>query len=758
MPNFISRYSIFFILFCLAIHSIAQETTNQKEDLKVGLVLSGGGAKGLAHIGVIKVLEEYGIKPDIVTGTSMGSIVGSMYAAGYSVEEMTEINRTANWDQLLTDDIQLRKVGMEEKAEIKKYLFEIPIQDNKINLPAGLIEGHHLENYFSELFWPLPNHLDFDSLPVPFRCMSVDLLSGNTIEHKSGDLVRSVRASMSIPTVFSPVQMDSMLLVDGGVTKNFPVQEAIDLGADIIIGVYVGFDKNATAKDLGSMTNVLSRATALAGIVDARAEIEKCDILIIPDLGVYGAGDFTKGPIIQDLGEKAAREFESEIKVLSQRINKAPRTIQKIDQPHKILIENIEVSNHQYLTTEDVIAHSGLEAGDSLSHDDIIEAIEFMHGTGYFRKLTYALQKNESEEGYTLVFQVKENSRAMFKMAPYYDDDLGVGLVANLTARNVITPSSKFLVTINIAENPGGSLVFDNKLARSKNFINHFFMNYYSYRLPYYVDGDRLGSYKNAYYDAGYGIHFSPGLSHQLGVEALYRYHKLTPYSELKMIFDEANFDWYKAHEFGVHAFYKLNSLDAKYFPTKGRELNLYFTHIFTSNSTIQESDNGFPPYFAEDHNKPYTTWEAEYNWYKTFWDRLTYRFGTGVGINTEFAGTNGMFFLGGLQYYDKRNYRDFAGYNYAELLAPNFTYLRSALSLKLVNGLYLCGMVNGGNIAETYEDMFDNFSSYSLGDYIWGYNVGVKYSSIIGPIQLFLADNNKDGEVRFHLSVGFNF
>ena len=227
------------------------------------MVLSGGGAKGLAHIGVLKVLEEAGIRPDIITGTSMGSIMGSLYAVGYTAAELSDINKNANWDLLLTDKERLLSVAMDEKDETKKYLFEIPIREKKINLPAGVINGQHLEAYFSELLWPLTEEEDFNQLPVPFHCMSVDMISGRTIEHSSGDLVKSIRASMSIPTVFSPVQMDSMLLVDGGVTRNFPVQEAINMGADIIIGVYVGFQEDVTVDDIRSMTDILQRSIAL---------------------------------------------------------------------------------------------------------------------------------------------------------------------------------------------------------------------------------------------------------------------------------------------------------------------------------------------------------------------------------------------------------------------------------------------------------------------------------------------------------------
>ena len=177
--------AILLLLFVVST-GFAQQINSAPKKPKIALVLSGGGAKGLAHIGVIKVLEEYGIKPDIITGTSMGSIVGSLYAAGYSVEELTAINNNADWELLLTDDEQLDRVAMNEKSESNKYLFTFAIRDKKVNLPAGLIEGQHLEAYFSELFWPLPSNQDFNELPIPFHCMSVDMVSGNTIELQEG--------------------------------------------------------------------------------------------------------------------------------------------------------------------------------------------------------------------------------------------------------------------------------------------------------------------------------------------------------------------------------------------------------------------------------------------------------------------------------------------------------------------------------------------------------------------------------------------
>lgn len=753
------KFLVFIFLLSIASGAFAQETNSSLERPKIGLVLSGGGAKGLAHIGVIKVLEEAGIKPDIITGTSMGSIVGSLYAAGYSVEEMTAINKNADWNKLLSDKGTLRRITMNEKAESKKYIFSIPIKDKKINLPGGLIEGQHLEAYFSELFWPLTAEQDFNKLPIPFHCMSVDLISGKTIELQSGDLVKSIRASMSIPTVFSPVKMDSMLLVDGGVTRNFPVQEAIDMGADIIIGVYVGYEEDVKAKDLSSMTDVIQRAVGLAGIVDAKAQNAKCDILIVPELGEYGAGDFTKGEIIQDLGEQTARKQYDAIQALATKYNLKPRETPKFDHPRRVLISDIKVENLQFLDKSSVITKSGIEKGDSVSFKDIQEAIAYMQGTQYYRKLTYSLKKNTDEDGYVLVFHVKESSRALFRLTPNYYDDMGVGLVTNFTLRNILLPSSHFLISANIAENPGLHISFDKKFGKSQRLSNQFFSNTNSYKLSYYNNGDRLGKYKRFYFDGGYGINYALGLNHGLGANLSYRYNRLTPFSDFRSIFPEADFNWYKSHDWAYKVFYEVNTTDDLYFPKKGLKSTVSFTHSFHVRSELDSDSRAKSiDYFISESEDTYATLFVEHDYYKTFARRITYNVGVGAGFNTDNPGRNGVFMLGGSQYGHKKLFKNFAGYNLGEILTSNYVSVKSALSIELVTGLYLTGTLNVANMADSYKDLFDNFSDNAVGDYIWGYNIGVKYDSLLGPIHLLVNDNNKDGEARWQLGIGFPF
>jgi len=737
----------------------AQKPDTLKTRPKIGLVLSGGGAKGFAHVGVLKVLEEVGIKPDIITGTSMGSIIGSLYAVGYTADEIALFARETDWNYLLTDNEKLTKVAMDEKNETNKYIFKLLIEEKKIDLPSGMIEGQHLENKFSELFWPLTEQQRFDSLPIPFHCMAVDVVSGKRVELKSGDLAQAIRSSMAIPTVFAPVRKDSMLLVDGGVARNFPVQEAIDMGADIIIGVYVGFPEDVTADDLKSMSSVLARSVVLAGVVDAREQYKKVDILILPNLGKYGSGDFTSGEIIEKMGEKAAWANYDELKALADSLKLSYKKVPAIKKPEKIRISEIKVENLKNMSADYVKSKSGIQKGDSVSVQEILDAIEYIHGSPYFSKLTYSLKKDENDEDYILIFHVKENPRVVFQFTPNYTNDFGVGLVANVTLRNVIRPSTRILLTLNISKNPEFKIDMNRLLGKKQHFTSHFFFNGLDYKLPLYSSGEEIGHYKMRTVKGGYGVRYSPGLCHQLGCDGFYKHNMLKPEMDLRLIFEEAGFGKYISDEWGYSAYYKVNTTDDLYFPKKGMIFNVYFTHYLNSKAVMRNKMYGDDfEYFINERSGAYVTLTCENKWYKTFWDRATCHLGFNVGVNMDESEEAGYFVLGSDYLRENEEHTNFSGFNYAEIFASNFFVAKSGFDFKVLNNLYLSGNANVGNFCDTSSDLWEELRHKSFKDYYWGFSAGIKYNSIIGPIQFLVADNNKDSKTRFQLSVGFPF
>ncbi|MCD4683849.1 MAG: patatin-like phospholipase family protein, partial [Bacteroidales bacterium] len=264
---YLSKFQILVTCFLfLYIALNAQEVKNTGDQRpKIGLVLSGGGAKGIAHIGILKAMEKEGIRPDYITGTSMGSIIGGLYALGYSADQLDTIIRQIDWGEALSNNIQLQYIAYEEKEYYNRYLIELPFENGKLKLPSGVIHGQMLGEMLARYAWPAKDYTSFDEFPIPFRCVATDVGTGKPIVFSEGSLAMAMRASMAIPTAFTPVDLDSTLAVDGGVVNNFPVEEVIEMGADIVIGVSVG-DGLIPAKELSGMTDILFQISMIPSL------------------------------------------------------------------------------------------------------------------------------------------------------------------------------------------------------------------------------------------------------------------------------------------------------------------------------------------------------------------------------------------------------------------------------------------------------------------------------------------------------------
>ena len=228
-------------LFCLAIVlsffvSYGQQT-EADTDIKVGLVLSGGGAKGLAHASVLKVLEEAGVRVDFIGGTSMGAMIGALYASGYNATEIDSLVRVIDFERILLDDVPRKSKPFYEKESGENYALTLPIKGKRVGIPMAISEGQNVLNLFTRLTQHVSHINDFGKLPIPFVCIATNLETGQQETLRSGFLPQAVKASGSFPTLLAPVENDGKILTDGGVVNNFPVEEVRAMGADVIIGV-----------------------------------------------------------------------------------------------------------------------------------------------------------------------------------------------------------------------------------------------------------------------------------------------------------------------------------------------------------------------------------------------------------------------------------------------------------------------------------------------------------------------------------------
>src|SRR5690606_1756594 len=289
-PKSLNEFYMLRSLFalCLLVFSSAfygQDSLKQ-QDLKIGLVLSGGGAKGLAHIGALKIIEEAGIRIDYIAGTSMGAIVGALYSSGYSATQLDSIFHDINFNILIQDDIPRAAKTFYEKDENERYALTLPFDNFQISFPSGLSRGQNIYNLVSRLTMHLGDIRDFSEMPIPFFCIASNIETGEQVLLDSGSLPKAVSASGAIPSFFSPVRIDGKLLTDGGVTHNYPVQELRDRGAEIIIGIDVQ-DTLMDREELKSALNILNQIGNFRTIREMKDKIELTDIYIKPDIRAF---------------------------------------------------------------------------------------------------------------------------------------------------------------------------------------------------------------------------------------------------------------------------------------------------------------------------------------------------------------------------------------------------------------------------------------------------------------------------------------
>ena len=318
MKRFISS-----LILLLAVAGMIAQTVHQPENRnrkKVAVVLCGGGAMGTIHIGALKVLEEAGMPIDMVTGTSMGSIIGGMYAVGYDAADIESIVNSMDWGDILRDRLSMRSQTLEERERQNIYLFDyrLLLDSSKDTLAGGFIRGTNVEKTLRH-YLRQPEDIDFKSLPRPFGCIATDLVTDSEIVLDHGSLAKSIRASMAVPGIFAPVRMDSLILVDGGTKNNFPADLARKMGADIVIGVLTDLGIN---DKYYSTNDILERAVG-ADIHNRSAENMKyCDLVIRVPVRGYSAAHFyptaIKGLIKR--GEDAARGMMDSIILLKQKV------------------------------------------------------------------------------------------------------------------------------------------------------------------------------------------------------------------------------------------------------------------------------------------------------------------------------------------------------------------------------------------------------------------------------------------------------
>ncbi|ORT65753.1 patatin-like phospholipase family protein [Pseudomonas mosselii] len=428
------------LLYCLLLMLtsfavLAAETARPK----IGLVLSGGAARGLAHIGVLKALEEQGVRIDAIAGTSMGAVVGGLYASGYSIAELEKLATTLDWQQALSDAPPRKDVPFRRKQDDRDFLIKQKLSfrdDGSLGLPLGVIQGQNLALLLESKLAHTADIRDFDKLPIPFRAVATDITSGEKVIFRRGHLPQVIRASMSIPAVFAPVELDGRLLVDGGMTDNIPVDVVREMGVDLAIVVDIGTPLR-NRKQLATVVDVLNQSITLMtrrNSEEQLASLRREDILVQPPLSAFGVTDFGRARDMIDAGYRATRALDPRLAALRQPEGDSNLAVARSPKQRTPIITAIRVENDSKVSDDVIRYYIRQPIGEPLDLGRLQTDMGTLYGLDYFDQVQYRVAHKGDEHTLVINARGRRGGTDYLRLGLNLSDDLRGDSAFNLGA------------------------------------------------------------------------------------------------------------------------------------------------------------------------------------------------------------------------------------------------------------------------------------------------------------------------------------
>ena len=733
---------------------------------KVGVVLSGGGAKGMAHIGVLKVLEKAGIPVDIVTGTSMGSIIGGLYAIGYNSHSLDSMVRVQDWGYVITDKEDLRNQSLTDWQKQNTYFFSTGITIGKKDMNAGgIIRGKNLAELFTQLCVGYTDSLDFTrDLPIPFACAATDIITNDEVDFHSGRLPQAMRASMAIPAAFSPVRLGDKVLVDGGLKNNYPADLAREMGADIIIGVTVqGAPK--TAEDMGGAMSIISQ------IVDVNCKNKLDENLAITDLHLsvdtkgYNAASFSLAAIdtLVRRGEEEAMRHWDEIVALKQRIGIDDTFRPEILHPlrPKVMTEKHRITSISFenMTPQD---EKFLRQKFHLNRIDSIDAklqqalttsmrMDLFYQTAECqlvpeklpeiskRKIPGIWYKVDSlwnnADGVRVILSAGNRKSVEFHAGFRFDSEeyAAVQLGLDIPLKTAIPMNTEITLRLGKRMRARGELT-----AHPRSFTRPK-LNFTFYRndIDVYVEGDRDWNIRYNQTQAEMTpINFDfRHFNLQLGVRWDYMNYRNKLGSETTTQVELDN-----EHFFSYRARLKFNTEDSWNFPTRGARFNAEYAYL-TDNFAKLDGQTGMSDLSAN--------WRMSFTMGNRFtlqpmvYGRLLF----GDVVPPVFGNTIGGDWFG--HYIEQQ--MPFAGVGYMEYVEKQFVAAQLQAQERIGSKIYVLLRVAAAQKAQELKELFDYRT-------MLGVQGAVYYNTMFGPAGLTVGYSNRTKSPHFYLNLAYEF
>ncbi len=724
------------------LQTIVAQDSAKKTRPKIGLVLSGGGAKGFAHIGVLKVLEQAGVKIDYIAGTSMGAVVGGLYASGYSATQIDSIFYNTNFDELLQDYIPRSSKSFYEKRNDQLYALTLPFNKMKVGIPIAFSKGMYNYSLLSKLTHKVRNVRDFNKLPIPFVCVATDIEKGEEVLLNKGYLAQAMLASSAFPSLFSPVEIDGKLLIDGGVINNYPVEEIRKMGADIVIGVDVQDDLK-DRKSLKDATRILVQITNLDMIKLMKEKQKLTDIYIKPDVSDFGVISFDAGREIIKKGEEASFAVYEQIKKLVDTTQPYKLQSMKVTSD-SLKIKNITINKLDNYTRAYVLGKLHFKNGAKICYEDLKTGINNINATQNFSRISYTIEGKENED--ELKLTLTENPITTFlKFGLHYDGLYKSAVLANITQKKSLFKNDVLSFDLGLGDNVRYNLDYyiDNGFYWSfglKSRYNAFNRN----STTDFNNGELLSLLglnsinidfqdwtNQAYMQTVFIQKFLMGA----GIE-----HKILNIKSDNLVGTNPTFE--NSSYLSVFGYLTYDSFDNKLFPKSG--------WMFSGDiqSYLHSSD------YTKEFSR-YSIAKGEIGIAKTLYKKLTLKVQSEGGFT---IGEDSVpffdFVLGGYGFNTINNFRHFYGYDFLSIAADS--YIKSCFTLDYE--IYKKNHINfAANFANAEDGLFENGNWLSKPTYN-GYAIGYALESIIGPVEIKYSWSPELRKGYTYFTVGFSF
>ncbi len=740
---------LIFLLLVLCMPLVSYGQTDQK--LKVGLVLSGGGAKGLAHIGALKEIEKAGIKIDYIGGTSMGAIIGALYASGYTASQLDSIFKAVDFDRLIQDNLPRESQTFYEKEDAEKYAITLPFNNFKISFPSALSKGQNIYNLFSRLTEHVNQVEDFSKLPIPFFCMATDIEKGEAVVLDHGYLPQAITASGALPSLFSPVIINDRVLIDGGVTDNYPVEELRKRGANFIIGVDVQDDLR-DRKELATAPEILIQINNYRTIQAMADKASKTDIYIKPDIAGFSVVDFDLGGKIIEGGEKKAEEFQGELQALAARqkgfYTKPPLNNEASD---SLYLKSVNIKGNTYYTRSYILGKLKIKPPAKTTYEKLFKGINNLAATGNFERINHKLERYDGV-GQHLELEVRESDITMYVRAGiHYDNLYKSSALGNITAKRLLFKNDVVSLDLKLGDNIRYELDYysDNGFYVSFGFKSSYdsFEKRVNARFIEQLSEVPLTGINNItveYADFTNQLYiqtlFEKQFSLDLGIE--HKFLAIETETISNEDSDNEKFYFENSNYYSAFGKLRLDTFDDKYFPTKGWYFDGDF-HVYVFSSDYTENFNQF------------SIGRASLKYATPILPGLSMLLENEGGFKISGERINSLDFnLGGWGNDFINNIIPFYGYDF--ISASGDGYVKAGITFDY--NFYKKNHINAGaNVANIENKLFSSGNWFSTPDYT-GYFIGYGLETFVGPLQTKLSYSPELDESFWYFSLGFWF